>query len=132
MQRTVELLHGAVDIETITKGQFVLTITEYILDREKVSTIRFDKAETFLKLSESMEVDCNRKVQILVDSEQDWKYVERILVKVNLHTEQQYKVYFLDFTWGDEQGKRFKFIEPEYEEIRAIALEMSKIKRVSL
>lgn len=132
MQRTVELLHGVVDLETTAKGQLVLTITEYIRDSERVSKIRFDKADSFLRLSESMEVACNGKVQILEDSLQDWHNIEMIIVKSKLHTERQYQVYTVAFTWSNEQGKSFKFIESEYEEIRAIVSEMSKIKRISL
>ena len=105
MRKTVELLHGIVDLETNNAGKFVLTITEFIMDREKVSQIMFDKAETFLKLSESMEAACNGKVQIIDDTLQSWQKVERIIVKAKLHTERQYQVYFIDFLWGDEQGK---------------------------
>lgn len=132
MQKSVNLLHGVVDLETTAKGQLVLTVAEFIREREKVCKIRFDKADSFLKLSESMEVACNGKVQILDDTMQNWNNVEMIIVKSKLHTENHYLVYSIDFTWGDEQGKRFMFIESEYNEMRAIALDMSKIKRINL
>jgi hypothetical protein len=132
MQKTIEILNGVVDLETSNKGQFVLTVTEYIMDKEKISKIVFDKADTFLKLSEPMEAACNGKVHIIDDSLRELQKVERIIVKSKLHNERQYQVYFIDFLWGEEQGKQFKFIEPEYEGIRALASEFSKIKRVSL
>jgi len=132
MQKSVELLHGIVDFETIAKGQLVITITKYIRDREKVCEIRFDKIESFLKLSEPMEVTCNGRVQILDDSLDKWQNVEMIIVRAKEHTEKQYVVYIIDFTWGENQGRQFKFIEPEYKEMREVVLEMSKIKRINL
>jgi len=131
--RTVDLgQFGLIDLETTLEGQLIITIIKHVLNGEQINKIKFDKAETFLKLSEPMEASCNKKVQILTDDISDWINVKSIIVKNRTHTEKQYLVYTYDFMWDEEQGKSFMFTEAQYEEIREIAEEMSKIKRINL